>query len=228
MIGLTGQWVGIPMVKEAAILFSKYRGIDIWFAPIPTFDHGGQAMRFRVLELTGTRITGLIKAELVIWPITIFCSLLFWQFIWRLAPIPSIYYPYAQKMWHLASLQQGLWMTMTLRPEHSLFFKAWSLERAIGGFAFGVIAYMVLARLKLPTMLIYGIIRGLGTMPHGIFPEMIGALLSRYYFEKRFGMRLWKQYATVLMAGYACGMGLIGMGTVAIAMVSKSVSQMPY
>jgi hypothetical protein len=30
------------------------------------------------------------------------------------------------------------------------------------------------------------------------------------------------------MAGYACGMGLIGMGTVAIAMVSKSVSQMPY
>ncbi len=57
---------------------------------------------------------------------------------------------------------------------------------------------------------------------------MIGALISQYYFVPRFGARRWKQYATVLMAGYACGMGLIGMGTVAIAMVSKSVSQMPY
>lgn len=228
MIGLTGQWVGIPMVKEAAIIFSGYKGVDIWFAPIPNFDHGGQAMRFRVLELTGTKITGLIKAELLIWPITIFCSLLFWQFIWRLAPIPSVYYPYAQKMWHLSALQQGLWMTSTMRPETSLFFKAWNLERAIGGFVFGIVAYSVLSWLKMPTMLIYGIVRGLGTMPHGIFLEMVGALISRYYFEKRFGLREWKQYATVLMAGYACGMGLIGMGTVAIAMVSKSVSQMPY
>jgi hypothetical protein len=228
MIGLTGQWVGIPMVKEAAIIFSKYRGVDIWFAPIPNFDHGGQAMKFRVLELTGTRITGLIKAELLIWPITIFCSLLFWQFIWRLAPIPSVYYPYAQKMWHLAALQRGLWMTSTLRPENSLFFKAWNMDRALVGFAFGIISYVVLARLRLPIMLIYGIVRGLGTLPHAIFPEMVGALISEFYFVPRFGARRWKQYATVLMAGYACGMGLVGMGTVAIAMVSKSVSQMPY
>ncbi|MEN6301392.1 MAG: peptide transporter [Armatimonadia bacterium] len=228
MIGLTGQWVGIPMVKEAAIIKSGYRGIDIWFAPIPNFDHGAQAMRFRVLELTGTRVTGLIKAELLIWPITIFCSLLFWQFIWRLAPIPSIYYPYAQKMWHMQALQRGLWMTSTINPETSLFYKAWNLDRAIWGFVFGIGSYMILARLRLPIMLIYGIVRGLGTLPHSIFPEMIGALISQYYFVPRFGAKRWKQYATVLMAGYSCGMGLIGMGTVAIAMVSKSVSQMPY
>jgi hypothetical protein len=228
MIGLTGQWVGIPMIKEATILLSKYRGIDIWFAPLPLSGHGGQAMNFRVLELTGTKITGLIKAELVIWPLTIFCSLLFWQFIWRLAPIPSVYYPFVQKMWPLRALSSGLWMTMTLRPETSLFFKAWNLNRAIGGLGFGLITYVVMARLRLPTMLIYGIIRGLGNLPHYAFPEMLGGLLSKYYFEKRFGTRVWKQYATVLMAGYACGMGLVGMGTVAIAMVSKSVSQMPY
>jgi hypothetical protein len=57
---------------------------------------------------------------------------------------------------------------------------------------------------------------------------MAGALLSRYYFEKRFGQRTWKQYATVLSAGYACGNGLIGMGSCAIAMIAKSVSQLPY
>ena len=77
-------------------------------------------------------------------------------------------------------------------------------------------------------MLIYGVIRGISTMPHYVFPEMVGALISQFYFAPRFGARKWKQYATVLMAGYACGMGLVGMGTVAIAMVSKAVSQMPY
>ena len=185
-------------------------------------------MKFRVLELTGTRITGLIKAALLIWPITIFCSLLFWQFIWRLAPIPSVYYPYAQKMWHLSALQRGLWMTSTLRPETSLFNQAWNTNLALGGFGFGIVTYAILARLRLPIMLIYGVVRGLGTMPHAVFPEVIGALVSQFYFCRRFGARRWKQYATVLMAGYACGMGLVGMGTVAIAMVSKSVSQMPY
>ena len=128
MIGLTGQWVGIPMVQEAAIIFSHYKGADIWYAPIPYSSQGGMAQSFRVLELTGTRITGLIKAELLVWPITIFCSLLFWQFIWKLAPIPSVYYPYAQKMWPLLSLQRVVWMTANQDPENSLFFKAWSTK----------------------------------------------------------------------------------------------------
>lgn len=228
MIGLTGQYVGIPMVQEASIIFSRYKGADIWYAPIPNFNSGGMAMSFRVVELTGTRFPDLIKAELLIWPITIFCSLLFWQFIWRLAPIPSVYYPYAQKMWPLFSLQRVIWMTANQDPAHSIFIKAWSTNRAIGGFVFALLTYFVLARFRLPTMLIWGLVRGLSSMPHYVFPEMVGALISQYYFVPRFGAKKWKQYATVLMAGYACGMGLIGMGTVAIAMVSKSVSQMPY
>jgi hypothetical protein len=228
MIGLTGQWVGIPMVQEAAIIFSGYKKADIWYAPIPYTSQGGMAQSFRVLELTGTSITGKIKAELLVWPITIFCSLIFWQFIWRLAPIPSVYYPYAQKMWPLQALQRVVWMTANQDPEHSLFFKAWSTNRALGGFGFGIISYVLLSWFKLPTMLIYGVIRGLSTMPHYVFPEFVGALISQFYFVPRFGARKWKQYATVLMAGYACGMGLVGMGTVAIAMVSKAVSQMPY
>jgi hypothetical protein len=131
-------------------------------------------------------------------------------------------------MWPLQALQRVVWMTANQDPEHSLFFKAWSTNRALGGFGFGIISYVLLSWFKLPTMLIYGVIRGLSTMPHYVFPEFVGALISQFYFVPRFGARKWKQYATVLMAGYACGMGLVGMGTVAIAMVSKAVSQMPY
>jgi hypothetical protein len=186
------------------------------------------ASHFRVIELTGTKITSMIKAEALIWPITIFCSLLFWQFIWRLAPIPSVYYPYAQKMWHLSALQRGLWLTATLNPERNLFLRAWKPMLAVWGMVFGVGSYTLLAAFRLPIMLVFGVVRGLGTMPHFIFPEVVGALISQYYFVPKFGARRWKQYATVLMAGFSCGMGLTGMGTVAIAMISKSVSQMPY
>jgi hypothetical protein len=72
------------------------------------------------------------------------------------------------------------------------------------------------------------VMRGLGRLPHDMPLEMLGALLSRYYFEKRYGQKRWKQYATVLNAGFACGMGLVGMGTVAVALIAKSVSQKPY
>lgn len=227
MKGLIGQWVRIPMVKEGVIILSGYKGIDIWFAPIPEFDHGGRAQQFRVLELTGNKVISLVKAELLILPIVVFCSLLYWQFIWRLAPVPSVNYPYAQKMWHLSALQRGLWLTATLTGR-SLFHRAFKFRYVLGGFGFGVITYSILASLQLPTLLVYGVVRGLGTIPHGIFPEMVGALISQFYFIPRFGARRWKQYATVLSAGYACGMGLIGMGAVAFALIGQAVSQMPY
>jgi hypothetical protein len=228
MVGMVGQWVGIPMVREATFILSGYKGVDIWFAPIPISDYGGGAQNFRVIELTGTKFTSTIKAELTVWPLTLFCSLLFWQFIWRLAPIPSVYYPFAQKMWHLQALQRGLMLTSTVNRERSLFFRAWKPPLAIAGFVFGTGMYAFLNSMRLPIMFVFGIVRGLGTLPHYVFPELVGALISQYYFVPRYGARRWKQYATVLMAGFSCGMGLIGMGTVALAMISKSVSQMPY
>jgi len=227
MQGLTGMGVGIPMVKEAAIILSKYRGIDIWFAPIPMTQAGGTASSFRVVELVGCKFSDIIKAELTIMPLSIICSLIFWQFIWRLAPIPSSVYPYAQKMWYLQALQRGLWMTATLGKE-ALFMKAWNTGRMIAGIVFGLSAYALLASLRLPILFVYGVVGGLGAMPHGIFPMFVGALISQFYFVPRFGARRWKQYATVLSAGYWCGQGLVGMGTCALAMITKSVSTMPY
>ncbi|MGI5820250.1 MAG: peptide transporter, partial [Armatimonadota bacterium] len=227
MRGLTGQWVSIPMVKEGVIILSGYKGIDIWFAPIPEFDHGFRAQQFRVLELTGNKVISLVKAEVLILPIVILCSVLYWEFIWRLAPVPSVNYPYAQKMWHLSALQRGLWLTATM-TERSLFHRAFRWELVVGGFGFGVVIYSILAAMKMPTLLVYGMVRGLGNLPHSAFPQMLGALISQYYMIPRFGARRWKQYATVLSAGYACGMGLIGMGSVAIALIGQAVSQMPY
>ena len=93
----------------------------------------------------------------------------------------------------------------------------------MAGGLFGVMSW-----LGWPISLVYGFVRGLGGLPHLLIPEMAGALLARYWLEPRFGVQQWRQYAPVLLAGYACGMGLVGMSAVAIALISKSVTQLHY
>jgi hypothetical protein len=100
---------------------------------------------------------------------------------------------------------------------------------AIGtGFGIATISFIILSVFKLPILFIYGFIGAVGQVPSQPFPMLMGALVSRYYFERRYGRKQWKQWATVLLAGLACGMGLIGMGAVAIAMISQAVIQLPY
>ena len=101
-------------------------------------------------------------------------------------------------------------------------------EVMVFGFVFCSGMYMLLSKFRLPILLVYGVVQGLGQVPHFVFPEMIGALLGRYVFQKRFGVKTWRQYTPVLFAGFACGMGLIGMAVVAIVLISKSILQLPY
>jgi len=85
-----------------------------------------------------------------------------------------------------------------------------------------------MAFLRLPTLLLYGIIRGFATDPMDAVPEVFAAFLGRYYFAKKFGPDKWRRYTPILAAGYGCGMGLIGMVSVAVALVGKAVSQLPF
>ena len=225
--GLVGQQVGIPMIREASFIMSGYKGVDIWFAPIPYQDFGGTAQTFRVVELTGTKFTSLYKVEALMFPIILITSFAFWSFMWHMAPIPSVYYPYAQKFWHLQALQQSLWMTATTENK-DMFMEAMKPWAMLTGFSIATVSFIVLALFKLPILFIYGFVGGIGQVPSGPAPMLVGALISRYYFERKYGQKQWKQWATVLLAGLACGMGLIGMGAVAVAMISQAVIQLPY
>ena len=219
MEGIAGQFVSLPMVREASFIagakFFGYQGIEIWYAPIPIHNYGEATVNFRQIELTGTSIRGIIKAEIVVFPVVMVASLLFSQFIWRLAPIPSSSYPYAQELWHLQALNTLL--MQTLKGSY-----------VVSGLGFGLILYGLLTLLGLPVLLIYGVVRGLGqTTPHGLILEVIGALLGRFFFLKRYG-KMWRQYAPVLLAGFSCGMGLTGMLAMGFTLILKSLSRLAY
>jgi len=231
MEGIAGQFISLPLVREASFIagakFFGYQGIEIWYAPIPIHNYGEATVNFRTIELTGTSIRGVIKAEIVVFPVVIIASLLFSQFIWRLAPIPSSSYPYAQELWHLQALNTLLMQTSTLEG-NSLFFQALRASYVLFGVGFGVITYFILMLFGLPILLIYGVVRGLGqSTPHGMILEVAGALLGRYFFLKRYGA-MWRQYAPVLLAGFSCGMGLTGMFAMGFTLILKSLDRLAY
>jgi hypothetical protein len=231
MEGIAGQFVSLPLVREASFIagakYFGYQGIEIWYAPIPIHNYGGATVGFREIELTGTSIRGIIKAEIVVFPVVMIASLLFSQFIWRLAPIPSNAYPFAQELWHLQALNTLLMQTSTLEG-NSLFFQALSWVYVGAGALLGVFTYMLLSLFGLPIMLVYGMVRGLGqSIPHGLILEVVGALIGRYFFFKRYGA-MWRQYAPVLLAGFSCGMGLTGMFAMGVTLILKSLSRLPY
>ena len=231
MEGIAGQFVSLPLVREASFIagarFFGYQGIEIWYAPIPIHNYGKATVDFREIELTGTSLRGIIKAEIVVFPVVMVASLLFSQFIWQLAPIPSASYPYAQELWHLQALNTLLMQTSTLEG-NSLFFQALNGWYVTAGLGLGLVTYCVLMVFGLPVLLVYGIVRGLGqSVPHGLILEVVGALLGRYYFLKRYGQR-WRQYAPVLLAGFSCGMGLMGMFAMGATLILKSLGKLAY
>jgi hypothetical protein len=231
MEGIAGQFVSLPLVREASFIagarFFGYQGIEIWYAPIPIHNYGEATVQFRQIELTGTSLRGIIKAELLVFPIVMIASLMFSQFIWRLAPIPSANYPFAQELWHLQALNTLLMQTSTLEG-NSMFYQALNGTTVFTGLGFGLLMYMVLSLFGLPVLLIYGVVRGLGqSTPHGLVLEVAGALLGRYFFLKKYGS-MWRQYAPVLLAGFSCGMGLSGMFAMGFALIMKSLGHMAY
>jgi hypothetical protein len=231
MEGIAGQFVSLPLVREASFIagakYFGYQGIEIWYAPIPIHNYGSATVSFREIELTGTSIRGIIKSEIVVFPVVMIASLLFSQFIWRLAPIPSSAYPFAQELWHLQALNTLLMQTSTLEG-NSLFFQALNWIYVGAGTLLGVVIYSLLSLFGLPVMLVYGLVRGLGqSTPHGLLLEVIGALLGRTIFRRRYGA-MWGQYSPVLLAGFSCGMGLMGMFAMGLTLILKSLARLPY
>ena len=127
--GLVGKEIAIPYIDEAIRFMTGFRGVEIWFVPFPARNFGGHAEGFRVVELTGMKFTSLLKAELFMLPIVLGVSLMYWTFLWRLAPIPSESYPYAQLMWPLRAFDQALYLSSTM------YSKMWRAGEELDGIA---------------------------------------------------------------------------------------------
>ena len=231
MIGLTGAGVEFSYFRQASFILAtrqlNYSGSAIWFAPTPLADHGGMAQFFREMTLTRTKITSLIKIELLVFPLLLLCSILFCSFLWKLNPIPSAAYPHAAKMWPVQSYFTCLWASAT-RTGDSFLLQAINPAYVAGGFGVGIALFGVFQLFGLPTLAYYGMLTGLTAWPHNTVLLFVGAMLGRFVFAKRIGRDKWRSYVPVLAAGTACGVGLTGMLSIGFTLISRSVIQLSY
>jgi len=226
--GLAGQHINIPMVREATFILSGYKGVAIWYAPIPIHNYTVVVKDFRVIELTGTRLSSIIKTDLVSLPIIVTSLIVFSGFIWAQADLNSDQYPYVQRVWDLQAKNQALVVSSTLEGRRSPFFEALKGDYLAWGFLGAAGLYGVLSLFGLPVLLVFGVVRGLGqTNPGGLLPELIGALVGRYYFQRKYG-EMWRKYTPAMFAGFSCGVGLVGMMAVAFRLIATAASPLQY
>jgi hypothetical protein len=230
IIGICGQYVEIPFIREGAYILSGFKGVEIWLAPIPVENYGMQAQNFRVTELTGTNFKSYIYADLLIVPLSLILSFVFWAFIWQAGAIPSANFPFAQKMWDLQAKQQILLWSSTLATGGAkpLFFQALHPNYIFTGLGFTVTAFGILSAFGLPIIAVFGFVQAIGGMPHAFIPQVIGALIGKFYFHKRFGQQKFLQMAPILVAGYGTGVGLVALIGVAFNLIVKAISPAPF
>jgi len=228
MFGLTGQGLNFPYLKEMTILKSGYDRVDIWYAPLPLFDYGSFAQSFREVELTGNRFTSVLKAEAVMLPIVLISGLVYWQFIWHTSAVPSSQFPFALKMWPVMATQQAIWNQINRSGGAAWILHSIRPTVIVAGGATTLLVYGLMFALKLPILAFYGAAGGVSSLPSDTIPTFFGACLGRYYFSRRVGVATWQRYAPVLLAGFACGTGLIGMAAIALALVAKAVEPLPF
>lgn len=231
LMGISGQSVDIPFLKESSFIVSGAKGVDIWLAPIPIESYGGMAQSLRVNELTGVRLWSLVKTDLVVIPVMFLISMVFWSFIWKANAIPSAAFPAAEVNWALQAKRDALLYSSTFvtpGQESSIldshFMRAIHPTTIFCGFLGGVLAFTTLTWLGAPILFVFGIVRGLGQMPHYLILEIVGALIAKFYLERRFGRDEWRRMAPTIMAGYFTGVGLIGMATIALKLIQQAVT----
>jgi|TARA_B100002003_G_scaffold247652_1_gene279640 hypothetical protein len=238
LLGISGQTVEIPYIKELGFLVSGAKGLEIWLAPVPMENYGNMAQSYRTNELLGVRFWSLVKTDLVALPVMFVLSLTFWSFIWHSDAVPSEAFPTAQVNWELMAKNTVLIYTSTfvqpgedpdeVRIQDSEFMKAIHPEVIGGSFATIVGVYGVLSLAGLPVTFLYGLIRGFGGLPHYMILEVVGAFLGRYYYQKKYGSINFLRDAPALLAGYFTGVGLISMATIALRFIQAAVSSDPF
>ncbi|MEI6788757.1 MAG: peptide transporter [bacterium] len=225
--GLAGQVVEIPFISELAFILSGYKGVAIWFLPIPKANYGAMTVFYKTTELLGCKFTSVWKSALVLSPIIFISMLLFSSFIWGMAEVPSANYPFTDQMWEFQAKNACLVYSSTL-GEYSPFQDALSGAKVLIGLVVGGVSIFFFDFFAAPTMLLYGVVRGLGqTMPHSVIPSFIGALIGRYYFQRKYGHE-WRKMIPVVGAGFGVGVGLVSILALGFVFLAKAVSTVSY
>ena len=217
-----------PYMREATIIFSGYKDLDVWFAPWVVTPGRGAALllnnAFRVGSWCGCKPTSYFKALIVATALSWIFGLIYTEMFWRLAPIPSAAYPWASFQWPLNAIRWTFFPAIALGKETAMVL---NLNLFIMGIIVGVIIFIIFTILKVPLSTFIGIVAGMIVAPPLAVSLLIGLLVGSIIRRLK-GKTWWENYRAVIIAGIAVGEGIIISIGGAIMLISKSIWIAPY
>jgi len=222
------QGINMPHTKELAILSSSYTGAEAWFMPLYTRQLGMGLMAAeysyiaKVAQMTETRFFDYVKTLLVLIPLTIVMGFIVMSLYQAMAPIPSFTFPATVNIWPELVLERNFIATNFLR-----LFKP---ELAVSAFIVLAVLTVASSVIRIPFFSPIALVLGFNTPPYFANALAIGYLIGAHLLQKKLKQDWWNQHKAVLLAGIACGYGIIATLTAVTTLISRALwySPTPY
>jgi len=201
-----GTWLpSLPYARNFTILLSGYRGSDVWFAWPQTV--GGAAVNvtsiWKAGSICGVKIRDIILVMLIAYIPFLLFALSYTEMFWRIAPIPSAFYPMTMINWPMEAVQTALWPSIAKGGTIPPMFQP---SLMIQSFAVSGIVISALALLKLPLTAFLGFLAGSQSFPSLALSLSI-AIITKHIFSRTYS-GTWEEDKVTIPAGFGMGTSL--------------------
>jgi len=222
-LGLTFSSDFVYNMWKAVIYYSPYEGYAGWiFTPvIAGFSTPWYVNATKAAYLTKTKPIDYYKAAVLSFVITTVLGLLFTDFFWRMAPIPSFLYPYVMGLWPYYAISDCLFAT------RQVVIRLDQIILGVGVAFLGGFGTYALSRLGVPLSPI-ALIGGMYALPPYTVMAFIVSLLSKYLFSRIMGAERWFRVRGVIVAGFLAGEGVVVAIGTTLTLLSKAAWVWPW
>jgi hypothetical protein len=214
-LGIGGMSPSFPYPWRMITLFTDYKGLVGWdFQPaIETGGSSGIVQSIKIAHLTETKPMDFIKMFIIGNIVALLLSVVFYDFFWRMTPIPSTAYPYTLMYWPQSMLELLMYATRQIQIPP---------ERIGIGMVISIVLVIVefgLNRISVPFSAI-GVLLGAFQIPPTAIAIFIGSFISDVIIVRI--IPKWRDLRFMAMAGVMAGVSIsAGLG-VSVSIILKS------
>jgi hypothetical protein len=222
-IGEAAITPGITFPWSIATYFSGYEGFSAWwFSPwISTGGNAGMVNAVKVAYLTETQPKDYFKALVIGYILSMSVGLIFMDFYWRVAPIPSAVYPNTMIFWPTWAMSDGLFATgqIDIKPTTII----------LGALTAALVAvFDRIFRVAGISMSGTGIVLGFFTLPTSALSMFLGSIIGYIVISRFMGRESWMRLRSVIVAGILAGVSIsVGLG-ISLTMLAKAAWLWPW
>ena len=211
--------INLTMVSYNIPIYSKL-GIRPWFTPLGVNYGSGWTQNFYVSKGVRCTFSSYIKAVIIVaTPIAIIFNLLYSEYLWKISPVPSPMFQYAQIFWPINAGQSMLWYTRKVYSFNPLL--------TLGSFGGLLLLSLIASFIHIPYSSI-GVMMGISNplpTPLALFLGAITVKIIENALKHKVKIR---EYAYMMIGGYAIGSSIAITLAVSAVIFSKSVWPLPF